>query len=209
MIKLKSIKDFVKIGRITFANSYQLLGKQQYILRTLGNECRNCRGFIFISKRSKIIIQKQRGGTINMTTNFSNFNEKFKVDDLLIVQTEYWRWSLRPLQCTLGAGILSLKRPAESMSELTPEEGKDLIIITQKIEETLNKAFHMEKMNYIMLMMVDYHIHYHVVPRYAQDKLFAEIEFKDLGWPKPPVLDAEVLDIEILYKIRDYLRSLL
>ena len=144
-----------------------------------------------------------------MTTNFQNFNQKFKVDDLLIVQTDYWRWSLRPLQCTLGAGILSLKRPAESMSELTLEEGKDLIVITKIIESTLKKAFNMEKMNYIMLMMVDYHIHYHVVPRYARDISFDGIDFKDFGWPKPPVLDANAVDIEVLHKIKDHLQSLL
>lgn len=145
----------------------------------------------------------------NMTENFKNFNEKFKVDDLMIVQTDYWRWSLRPLQCTLGAGILSLKRPAETMSELTADEGKDLVKIIKIIEATLKKSFDMEKMNYIMLMMVDYHIHYHVVPRYAQDKDFDGSSFKDIGWPKPPVLDAEPLDIEMLYKIRDYIKSCL
>jgi hypothetical protein len=71
-----------------------------------------------------------------MTTNFKNFNEKFKVDDFLIVQTDYWRWSLRSLQCTLGAGVLSLKRPAETMSELTADEGADLVAITKVIEMT-------------------------------------------------------------------------
>ena len=144
-----------------------------------------------------------------MSMNFENFNKKFKVNDLLIAETEYWRWSLRPLQCTLGAGILSLKRPAEAMSELIPDEGKDLIIITKVIESALKKAFNMEKINYIMLMMVDYHIHYHVIPRYSQDKFFTEINFKDLGWPKPPILDVEPTNIEILLKIRDYLKSLL
>jgi len=62
-----------------------------------------------------------------MSDNFKNFNSKFNVDELLIVQTEYWRWSLRPIQCTLGAGILSLRRPAETMSELSADEGADLI----------------------------------------------------------------------------------
>lgn len=143
-----------------------------------------------------------------MTENFKNFNEKFKVDELLIVQTDYWRWSLRPAQCTLGAGILSLKRPAEAMSELTPEEGADLIAITKIIESTLKKAFNMEKMNYIMLMMVDYHIHYHVIPRYSKDLIFENVTFKDLGWPKPPVLDAEVPSMVVLQAIRDHLKSL-
>lgn len=142
-----------------------------------------------------------------MTENFKNFNEKFKLDDLMIFQTNYWRWSLRPAKCTLGAGILSLKRPAETMSELTPEEGADLVVITKIIEATLKKAFNMEKMNYIMLMMVDFHIHYHVIPRYSKDITFADVCFKDLGWPKPPVLDAEVPNTNVLYQIRDYLKS--
>ena len=144
-----------------------------------------------------------------MSENFNNFNKKFQVDDLLIYQTDYWRWSLRPAQCTLGAGILSLKRPAETMSDLTAEEGADLISITKTIESTLKQAFAMEKMNYIMLMMVDYHIHYHVIPRYSHDLAFADKSFKDLGWPKPPILDAEVPDISVLVQIRDHLKSFL
>jgi diadenosine tetraphosphate (Ap4A) HIT family hydrolase len=60
----------------------------------------------------------------------------------------------------------------------------------------------MEKMNYIMLMMVDLHIHYHVVPRYSNDMTFGDITLKDIGWPKPPVLDAETLDFEVLKKSR-------
>lgn len=144
-----------------------------------------------------------------MTKNFENFNEKFKVEDLLIVQSDYWRWSLRPVQCTLGAGILSLKRPAESMSELSAEEGADLIVITKIIESTLKKAFNMDKMNYIMLMMVDYHIHYHVVPRYSKDIEFSNEMFKDIGWPKPPVLDAEKIDMDMLLKIKEHLKSFL
>ena len=129
-----------------------------------------------------------------MSDNFKNFNSKFNVDELLIVQTEYWRWSLRPIQCTFGAGILSLRRPAETMSELSAES-------------TLRSAYGMDKMNYIMLMMVDIHIHYHVVPRYAREIEFAGQIFKDQGWPKPPVLDAEAVDKDTLLTIRDFLKS--
>ena len=142
-----------------------------------------------------------------MSTNFDNFNEKFKVDDLLIVQTDYWRWSVRHIQCTLGAGILSLKRPAEAMSDLNAEEGADLIKITKIIEAALKKSFKAEKMNYIMLMMVDYHIHYHVIPRYSMDIQFANHTFKDLGWPKPPVLDGDAVNFETLSTIRDFIKE--
>lgn len=142
-----------------------------------------------------------------MSNNFNNFNKKFRIDDLLIIETDHWRWSVRPIQCTLGAGILSLKRPAESMSELTDEEGKDLIKITKIIELALKKAFNAEKMNYIMLMMVDFHIHYHVIPRYSSNIEFANHNFMDLGWPKPPVLDADTVSTETLIAIRDFIKS--
>jgi len=142
-----------------------------------------------------------------MSINFENFNKKFNIDELLILETDYWRWSLRPSQCTLGAGILSLKRPAESMSELTEEEGADLVVITKAIESTLKKSFDVKKMNYIMLMMVDFHIHYHVIPRYSDDIQFANQTFKDLGWPKPPVLDAEAISEETLIAIKNYIKS--
>ena len=142
-----------------------------------------------------------------MSKNFENFNEKFIINDLIILETEYWRWSVRPIQCTAGAGVLSLKRAAETMSELTEKEGADLINITKIIESTLKKAFHAEKMNYIMLMMVDFHVHYHVVPRYSSDIVFAEHVFKDLGWPKPPVLDANPVNKDTLIAIRDYLKA--
>ena len=142
-----------------------------------------------------------------MSINFDNFNAKFNVNELLIVQTDYWRWSVRPAQCTAGSGVLSLKRAAETMSELTAEEGADLIKITKMIESSLKTSFGMEKMNYIMLMMVDLHIHYHVIPRYSKDIEFAGNVFKDLGWPKPPVLDAEPVSNETLIAIRDHLKS--
>lgn len=142
-----------------------------------------------------------------MSINFEKFNEKFNVDELLIHETEFWRWSLRPAQCTIGAGILSLKRPAETMSELTNEEGEDLIKITKVIESTLKKAFPVEKMNYIMLMMVDFHIHYHVIPRYSSDVLFDNFVSKDKGWPKPPILDAEEISNDTLIAIKTHIKS--
>ena len=37
-----------------------------------------------------------------------------------------------------------------------------------------------------MLMMVDPDVHFHVLPRYAQSRSFAGLEFRDHGWPGPP-----------------------
>ena len=39
-----------------------------------------------------------------------------------------------------------------------------------------------------MLMMVDPHVHFHVLPRYAQTRVFDGVQFPDTGWPGPPDL---------------------
>ena len=131
------------------------------------------------------------------------------MDEFLITETRCWRWSLRPIQCTLGAGILSLKRPAETMSELTTEEGADLIKIIKIIEPALKNAFKTEKINYLMLMMKDFHIHYHVLPRYPSDMEFAGHTFKDLGWPLIPILEADSVENEVLVSVKSHICSFL
>ncbi len=39
-----------------------------------------------------------------------------------------------------------------------------------------------------MLMMVDPHVHFHVIPRYDGDRAWDGVEFADAGWPGPPDL---------------------
>jgi len=41
-----------------------------------------------------------------------------------------------------------------------------------------------------MLMMVDPHVHFHVLPRYAGARRFEGVDFDDRGWPGPPDLKA-------------------
>jgi diadenosine tetraphosphate (Ap4A) HIT family hydrolase len=43
----------------------------------------------------------------------------------------------------------------------------------------------MSKINYLMLMMVDPHVHFHVLPRYEGDRSHGGIEVVDAGWPGP------------------------
>ena len=49
-----------------------------------------------------------------------------------------------------------------------------------------------EKINYLMLMMVDADVHFHVFPRYHGAKTFQDMTVPDAGWPGPPRLDAFV-----------------
>lgn len=139
-------------------------------------------------------------------TELNMFKEKFRVNELLIFESEHWTWSLRPLQPTLGAGVLALKRYAESFSDITEEEGKDLAVIIRVIEGRLKQAYDYDKINYLMLMMVDPHVHFHIIPRYSEAIEFEGISLQDKGWPGPPSLEADELSDDILFAIQAKLK---
>ena len=113
---------------------------------------------------------------------------KFGAPQTIIRQYQHWSVMLRPAQATLGALILAAHEPAQAFSELSPESFTELHTITGHIESALAKAFQNDKINYLMLMMVDPDVHFHVLPRYAQPRQFAGMEFIDTGWPAMPNL---------------------
>lgn len=120
---------------------------------------------------------------------YNEFKLKFKLDEMLIHESDFWIWSLRPDQPTLGSSILSLKRELHKISDLTEEEQLDYRRIIKVIEGTLSLAFDYERINHLMLMMVDKQVHYHVIPRYQKEVYFNDSNWKDYGWPSLPNLD--------------------
>lgn len=118
----------------------------------------------------------------------SEFRAKFQVDDLIVARTPAWSWSVRPNQPTLGSGILSLNRHALHFSDVKPAEMAELAELIQTLERAINSTFNHNIMNYLMLMMVDHQVHFHVIPRYDGNREFAGLEWSDNGWPALPVL---------------------
>lgn len=108
---------------------------------------------------------------------------KFGAPQTIIRQHQYWSVLLRPAQATLGALVLAAHEPAQAFSELSQASFTELHEVTRQIESALAKAFQNDKLNYLMLMMVDPDVHFHVIPRYAQPRQFANMEFVDAGWP--------------------------
>ena len=49
-----------------------------------------------------------------------------------------------------------------------------------------------DKINYLMLMMVDPDVHFHVLPRYSGTRTLLGVTYPDAGWPGPPALDQAV-----------------
>lgn len=125
------------------------------------------------------------GQGINLTI------EKFGYPETLIADYPHWVVLLRPQQVTMGALILAAKGPSTAFSDLSADAFAEMHVVIQAIEKTLRAAFRPDKMNYLMLMMVDPHVHFHVLPRYAAPRTFEGTECLDPGWPGPPNLAAE------------------
>lgn len=124
----------------------------------------------------------------NETETLEKFRAKFRVAELQVINTGVWTWSVRPAQPTLGAGIVSLNRYALRLSDVTPNEMADLSGLVATLERAIKASFNHNIMNYLMLMMVDHHVHYHVIPRYDGSRQFAGLEWVDNGWPALPVM---------------------
>jgi len=114
--------------------------------------------------------------------------KKFGYPETLIKDYHHWVVLFRPQQATLGALVLVCKESVETFSEVSHEAFFELKEITTAIESHLKKCFSYDKINYLMLMMVDRDVHFHVLPRYSQPQRFSDHEFNDPGWPGPPIL---------------------
>ncbi len=121
--------------------------------------------------------------------------EKFGYPATLIKEYDNWCVLLRGKQATLGSLVLVEKSEATNYGQITEEAFKEQRQAVADIESTLEKMFGPQKFNYLMLMMVDPNVHFHVLPRYESDKTFEGVTFKDTGWPKPPVL-GDVTEID-------------
>lgn len=132
--------------------------------------------------------------------------EKFGYPATLLSAYEHWVVLLRPAQATLGALVLACSEPATSFAEISVEACTELARVTRDLESTVGVCFDNDKINYLMLMMVDPHVHFHVLPRYAAAQEFAGHRFDDPGWPGPPRLDHQAdVDDAAFAAVRDRL----
>ena len=92
--------------------------------------------------------------------------DRFGYPRTLIRDYEHWTVLLREQQITLGSLVLCAKSEATAFSELPADAFAEMATVTADVERSLKAAVHYEKINYLMLMMVDPHVHFHVFPRY-------------------------------------------
>ena len=133
---------------------------------------------------------------------------KFGLPATLIADYKHWAVLLRPAQVTLGSLILGAKGEWSAFSDLPLQAFEELALVTRRLETALRTFSSYDKINYLMLMMVDPHVHFHVIPRYAALRRFAEVEFPDAGWPgQANLASAVVLPPETQARLRDTISS--
>jgi diadenosine tetraphosphate (Ap4A) HIT family hydrolase len=111
---------------------------------------------------------------------------KFGYPGSVVRDFDHWTVLLRPKQATLGALVLACKQPVKDFGQVSAAGFAELQVVTRAMEAALKKAFDYQKLNYLMLMMVDPDVHFHVLPRYSQNQQLAGLDFDDPGWPGPP-----------------------
>jgi len=134
--------------------------------------------------------------------------EKFGWPRTVLREFDHWLVLARPAQPTLGSLVLAAKSHATAFSELPAAAHAELATVTAAIEKALQKAVSYSKINYLMLMMVDQEVHFHVIPRYEGEREWNGATFVDAGWPKLPDLGAAVaLDEPDLERLVSWLKE--
>ena len=114
--------------------------------------------------------------------------KKFGYPETLVHDYADWVVLLRNDQVTLGSLVVAERSDATSLSAVAPHALAELASIAGDIETAFARTFRPDKFNYLMLMMVDPNVHFHVLPRYGGDRECAGVRFEDRAWPKAPSL---------------------
>ncbi len=118
--------------------------------------------------------------------------EKFGYPATLLKELQHWVILLRPAQVTLGSLVLAAKSDATAYGALPRDVFAEQADAIALIERALAAFTRFERINYLMLMMVDPHVHFHAIPRYSGLRSWKGLDFPDAGWPGPPQLGSAV-----------------
>ena len=135
-------------------------------------------------------------------------------DSRLVYEGRYWRLELNPDQQYLGKSIVTLRRHASSLSELTQDEGMELWELVKRFETSVNAEFKPTHFNWSCLMNntagegSPVHVHWHAIPRYKEKRVVNGINFVDQRWPKSARdMEPNNPDEETLEAIRDKIKA--
>jgi diadenosine tetraphosphate (Ap4A) HIT family hydrolase len=138
-------------------------------------------------------------------------------DEVILLETKFWKVILIENQAYLGRSVIVLKRGAKSMSEITSEEWQEFHTkIVLKLESAFKKAFNATLFNWTCLMNHAYKnnpptpwVHWHFRPRYGErvdfnGKTFTDLEFSHhYNSDREMIVSKEMLKA-IAKKVKEY-----
>ncbi len=154
------------------------------------NQCSNQLSYDrhYALEKARALLKGEGPQLASEAAMFNPTVERFGYPKTLVREYPHWLVLLRPAQVTAGSLVLAAKSEATAFADLPAGAFTELGTAVAEIEATLRRAVDYERINYLMLMMVDPNVHFHVVPRYAGERSLAGIPWPDVGWPGPPDL---------------------
>ena len=100
----------------------------------------------------------------------------------VLTEDDHWITSLNENQATLGRIYFVLQRHETDVAALTEAEQSSLWQWVSKVKSALDVVFAPDHYNYMFLMNVVGHAHFHIYPRYRTSRTFADVQFDDPQW---------------------------
>lgn len=121
----------------------------------------------------------------------------------MIFERRHWVVLIRPRQTTPYSAVISATSSAERLADLRPEEAAELPAVIATYEAAVRRLAPAVKFNYLALMMVDPHPHFHAIPRYQSVITIDGAVYADRDFPRPPdVLQGLDIDAPTLERWR-------
>lgn len=97
----------------------------------------------------------------------------------VVLSNDHWTLVLNDNQATLGRVFFALNRHETDVATLTDAEVLSLWTFVRETKAALSALFAPNHLNYLFLMNLTPHVHFHIFPRYAALREFAGQTFTD------------------------------
>ena len=97
----------------------------------------------------------------------------------VVLQNGFWTLVLNENQATLGRVFFALRRHETDIARLTDSEVLSLWAFVREAKAALSALFAPDHFNFMFLMNLTPHAHFHIFPRYAGPREFAGQTFTD------------------------------
>jgi len=100
----------------------------------------------------------------------------------VVLARDHWTLVFNENQATLGRVFFALDRHETDIAALTEEEVLSLWAFLRETKQALTALFAPDHFNYMFLMNLTPHAHFHIFPRYAGPREFAAQTWADVRY---------------------------